>query len=219
MKKQNSQAGFTLMELLLAVALMMVVAASCFSIFSMGIQIWKRTQGQSIYERKAVLFLEKTGEELRSMARIAPKGDLGLEDASPLQKDAFKYEGSAYRMSFPVLKAPSVTAPEVVPGYARIRYWFNSGPGEICRGLETASDLYLNRQAQCSSVMSGLSKVKFEYFVSRGISGELDWSETWEGDAPPAAVRISLELKKNPKNQTPGKVFEKTFLVPVGSAS
>lgn len=209
------EAGFTLIELLLAVTLMMTVAASCVSVFSMGIQIWKRSQGQSITERKAILFLEKAGEELRNMAAIQSQGELGLAQQA-LMRESFAYEGTAVSIAFPVLIGPSESNPEKVPGFARARYWFSAG--ELCHGLESVSDLYLRKEAPCRPVMTDLARAKFEYYVASGISGELGWSESWDGEAAPAAVRIRLELKKDSKSQAPGKVYEKTFLIPVGSA-
>jgi hypothetical protein len=203
-------AGFTLMETLLAVTLFVVVSAAAFGIFSMGIQIWKRTKSISKTDRRALLALEKMGQELRTMIRIVP-----TKEKFSIQKDiGFKYHGTSSEIQIPVVYGPGQHP--VMSGYGRTTYRWEQSKRLLCRGVESANDLYENRTVNCHAIAGDITKINFRYWLPSGLQDSYSWYDTWDSeDGIPLAVEINMEMQAETR-YAPKKVYKKTVVIPAG---
>ncbi len=189
-------------------SLFAVASLSSFSVFSMGIQIWKRTQAGGQSEYKVLIAVEKMGQDLRSFIRAEHKDEL--------MKESFDFEGNNTRMAIPSI-VTYVTKDQVEmkqPG--RITYQWESGKKELCRISETATDLYRKKTPVCKPLAKGITRFKIRYWIYDTLGKSFSWYDQWElKDGIPAAVRIEMELSPKHKNQTLGKIITRTFLIPV----
>lgn len=202
--------GFTLMETVLAITLFVVVVASSFNIFGMGLQIWKRTKMDSKSEQKVLLALEKMGQDLRGMARIKPP-----DDQFSITKGAeMEYGGSESGIQF-----PSVFGPDEIPGvagYGRVTYQWNHGPQEICRSVENAADVYAGRKPSCRPLVNQVIRFKIRYWLPGGLEDSYAWYDSWDPkEAMPLAVEVTFELQPETRYAA-RRTFKKTFVIPVG---
>lgn len=207
-KRQN---GFTLLETLLAVTLFAIVISSSYGIFSMGIQIWKRSQGRSLVERKATLALERMGQDVRNAIFTVSSGEAGLSQAEP------EFTGNEKSFSLPAIVNVSDKKGIGMNQYGAVMYEWNSA-GELCRRTKSATDLYLRRDSGCRVLAQGIKKLKFEYLLYQKITKSLSWYNSWDlKDGMPQAVRVNLELEEKMKGERRGivKKYQRTFLVPV----
>jgi type II secretion system protein J len=207
---RRGQQGFTLMETVLAVTLFVVVVASSFNIFGMGLQIWKRTKTDSKSEQKVLLALEKMGQDLRGMTRIkAPSDEFSINKGNNVE-----YGGSDLRIQFPAAYGPGEHP--TLGGYGRTTYQWNPGPQEICRSVENAADLYSNKKFSCRTMVADVVRFKIRYWLPAGLEDSYAWYDSWDSkEAMPLAVEITLELKPESRFAT-RRVFKKTVMIPVG---
>ncbi len=204
----KNQRGFTLMETLLAAALFAIIMTSGFSVFQMGLQIWKRTQGSSKMERKVLLTFEKMGRGLRSAMRVPlPQEILG--------KQEIEYGGNHAGFSFPAMVTKASKQGELITQTGKISYRFESSSQTLCRINENASDFYLKKNVPCEALVQGVQSVKFQYWLYDKIGKEYDWYEEWDTKrGMPQAVRISLTVPA--VQNSPKKEYHQTWLIPAG---
>ena len=194
--------GFTLIEALLAVTLFTIVISSSFAIFSIGIQIWKRTQGASLAERKAVLALEKMGADIRMSLR--PKGGQEIKWVG----GKMKFAGDEKGFGLPAIVNVTGRTGARLTQYGRISYQWNSA-GVLCRMTEGATDFYLERKSVCSPAAEHIQRAKFRYWIYDGIGDSFSWHDSWEySESLPQAIEVTLELEH--------KEFQQVFFIPAG---
>ena len=197
--------GFTILEMLLALTIFSIVMISTTSIFSLGIQIWKRTQGRYAIEQKAELAIERMAKDIRCMMNA--------------QNRSLQGEGADHSLKIPSLihaldqKGIDTTQP------GRIIYELAYSSKEICRAEESVSDVYRNLEPACLPIAQHIKSLKFRYWVYSGIGNSFTWYDRWEAkDGNPQAIEIRLELEdKLPgENAAYRTEYKKTVLVPIG---
>jgi type II secretion system protein J len=207
--KKAKDSGFTLLETLLALTLFTIVMISVYSVTTLGLQIWKRSREEGKTERKAILALEKMGQEIRSAAPYAkPKDEIALS-----KPQTFDFGGSEAAIMLPVIF--NGDDPAILGGGGRVTYELNRSEGALCKKIETVSDLYLHSHKKCSAVAQGVSGLKFRYWMQAGVTKSYSWYDEWNGrEGLPGAVEVTLTLKA--KKNMPSRVFKKTVLISSG---
>ncbi len=209
-KTFRSHRGFTLLETLLAITLFSIVITSSFGVFSMGIQIWKRSQGRSLVERKVVLALERMGQDVRNTLRVEQKGE-------GFGQDLLEYEGTASFFELPAIVKLTDKSGASTRQTGSVIYRLNPN-GELCRAERSASDFYLQREPACRVLAAEVKKLHFEYLLYRTFTKSYSWYDAWEiKDGLPQAVRVNLEIEPKLKNEKKGlvKKYQRTFIIPV----
>ncbi len=210
-KNSHPQNGFTLMEAILALALFSIVMISSIQVFSMGLQIWKRTRQVDRQEHKLLLALERMGQDIRNAVWISPqKETFTISDKSMKQ---ILYKGTAAEVMIPSLL---LAGGNKTGGFGRITYQWNFPKKTLCRKVEYTADLFKeNKKIPCQNLVEDVWKVKFRYWLTSGISGSRSWYDEWESeDGLPEAIQVSIELKSEP-GSVRRNVYEKTFVIPV----
>lgn len=197
--------GFTLIETLLAVTLFAIVMSSSYGIFSMGIQIWRRTQGADVYERQAITTLERMGRDFRMMLKTTDELNAG--------------EGTAQKVIFPFMVTDYDRDGTPFFQNGKIGYEFDKNKKTLCMRKYTATDLYKEREPECRVLVEEVQKLKFKYWLYEGIGESFSWYERWDGEESiPQAIEVTLELNSQLKGESSAKKREyiRKFLVPVG---
>lgn len=205
--------GFTLLETLLAITLFMIVAVSISSIFAMGTQIWRRSEGSQAAERKAILALEKMGADVRMTLRTAPKQQAGLG------KNEFEFGGSSSSFGLPgIVRVRAKDGSEMLQ-YGKISYRWDGGKKILCRQTQSTSDLYENKEQACHPEAKKISKVRFRYWLYDGLANSYSWYDGWEmKNGLPLALeaKITVDLKNKNEN-LPAKELRRLFVIPVAA--
>lgn len=213
-QRGKGQSGFTLLETLLSVTLFAIVMTSSFGVFSMGIQIWKRSQGRSVIERQAVLSLERMGRDIRNTLRVAAKKD-------EFGKDLPEYEGDSTSFSLPAVISGVDKYGKATTQAGSVSYRLNSN-GELCRAGKTATDIYLNREPACRALVGSVKKLEFQYLLYVSFTKSYSWYDSWKiRDGLPFAIRVNLEIDAKLKGERAplNKKYQQAFLIPVAVTS
>jgi hypothetical protein len=189
--------GFTLAELIIGGAIIMVVAFTVYSVFASGINVWRKAYQARNKGHALRLVIEKFTTELRNTFSLT---------AIPL-------EGTADAVSFPVL----------IDNQIERASYFLDEDNNFCRRLQSYSQVFKNEESEKYEVLvSGLSGLKIEYCYLDNASGEYKWKDKWvkgEQDTLPQAVRIEFVFGSASAEEDSVKESKqsKTVLIPIGT--
>ena len=183
--------AFTLIELIIAAAILSVVMVSVYSAFSVGIKAWRTgSEGQDL--RKTRIALLKIQKELRSSFFFS--------------KAPFK--GGSSEIIFPI----AVTEKDTKKIHI-VTYSISEDKKYIIRKQRLFTE---NSQAEEEAVEKRIfsaRSIAFQYMYRldnpEGIDWEGDWPETRQ--AVPSAVKISFELDNG------NELYNKTIFIPQGA--
>jgi prepilin-type N-terminal cleavage/methylation domain-containing protein len=204
----NYQKGFTLIEVVIATALVAIIGLVIYQAYSEGILIWKRSQITSEQER-VVIFLEKFSRELKNTFVFSPIGFNGEENKISFPSVLQQYLADEKEEAD---AAPSQSL--VIPLLSKLSYEYKPTEEEILRIQkvyaypdieELKNNPELTKNEISKVVLEGVEKISFSYAIT-GTSGvKFSNSFSPEKDAPlPYAVKIEVKLKtmKEPLNRT-----------------
>lgn len=169
--------GFTLLELLVAGALIAVVATVVAGAFAAGFRVWQRAVETG--DEEAVVTLELMQKDLRNTVpfRLIP------------------FQGSQTRVEIPAL----VVAP--VGGNGReqlgsIRYEFGAASHALDRVVRWFPSPE-QEQEKRETLMDAVESLRFVYGeTGEGSGGGLAWGNDWIGRTNiPAAVKVEMQFK------------------------
>jgi len=203
--KQKYENAFTFIELLVAVTIFAIIAASIYYTFNAGIKIWSR--GNAVIEdnQRLRVFFEVISQDARNAI-------------SNLGKDAeFNIISSweSQRISFPTLIGAFDNVAKN-PELARVSYYFESSGGKVKRIQATLKDGFIEDTAEEEVLLENLKDFGFEYcYESTLTEGEYEWREEWlDEDNIPRGVKIKVVLKDELLDKE--RTFESIVLIPVG---
>jgi prepilin-type N-terminal cleavage/methylation domain-containing protein len=174
--KITSRRGFTLLELLVAVALTAVMITVVAGAFAAGLRVWQRASQMDGPYQDAVLALELIQKDVRNTVpfRLVP------------------FRGGASLIEMPALVAvPLPGGAQEQPG--SIRYEFSAATRRLERITRTFSIPDGEKESR-EVILDKVEQVRFAY-ADRGPDGKaaLSWSDTWSpGTNSPAAVKVTL---------------------------
>ena len=189
------KAGFTLVEILIALAILAMIVASTFTIFLSSSRSWQKGETRS---------------ERYHNARVAI-GKMSMEISQAVISDSSlgKFIGEKTHISF--ISFVSTTAG--VFELAEIEYWVDNDQKFLMRNEDTDPDYDFSTQDYSDIMAEGVSLLEFSYYDG------LTWSNTWnsdlvkEGTGPgqdrgilPEAVKIKLKVED--KKGRESEIFE-----------
>ncbi|MFA5794823.1 MAG: prepilin-type N-terminal cleavage/methylation domain-containing protein [Candidatus Brocadiia bacterium] len=194
----RTEAGFTLLELIVTSVLAAMVMMSVYSVFNSGITVWNATYEASNTDN-IYLNIERINRELSGMLNFAPIG----------------FTCDNRRMTFPAMvNAPTedknTTASDQIPAepaktFGRpgwISYWFNADKGELSRNQGVYGKRLTDDKYQV--LLTELKDVSFS-FVKTETAGSS------EQGFLPQTVKIEI--------QTKDKTFTRTIYIPLSKAA
>lgn len=181
-------AGFTLLEVVLAMTALTMVTAICYAAFHLGVRAVERGEVAVVTAQRLRVASDTIIRQVKSTVAYAARNK--DEDVYPY------FVGTANSMTF--ITAAGLTGGG---GLTRVVYQVANDPTRLILnespffspdGLGTEPP---DNPGQTSAILlDGFTNLKFEYMMNDGVDTE--WRPDWDGhdeEALPAAVRIMVE--------------------------
>ncbi|MFA5350940.1 MAG: type II secretion system protein GspJ [Candidatus Omnitrophota bacterium] len=184
--------GFTLVELIISGAIIFLISVTVYSVFSSGINVWKKANQAKSKGYGLRLIADKLSMELRNTFKFS----------------SIPFEGTEDSISFAAL---------VDNGVSRTSYFINED-NVFCRRLQSYADVFKKGESgNYDLLFSGAKKLKFSYCYLDNATGDYEWKDEWikeEQDTIPQAVKIELTFEGKPEEELK---FTKTVFIPIGT--
>lgn len=168
----RNRAGFTLVEILISLAILAMIVASTFTIFRSSSKSWQKGETRS---------------ERYHNARTAI-GKMSMELSQAVMKDGkvCKFTGEESRVGFLSFVSSSSGVFEI----AEIEYWLDKGRRLLLRNEDIEPDYDFLTQDQSDILVDNISELEFSYYDG------MNWNGSWNSDSIlPKAVKIKIKLE------------------------
>ncbi len=193
------RSGLTLVELLIAVALIALTSAAAYNALAVGLKVWKRHQRQVVEEDVAVFF-EKLSHDARNVIHFS----------------TLRFEGFSQKMILPAIVRvpadPRSFYPEGtridIPG--RVEYFYDAMNHVLYRRqVGYGREFGYQRAKEAVGLVRGVEQVTFRYFYYT------DNGEVYKSDARdllPDRIDVEVVLEDDQGRRT----MKKMIHLPVG---
>lgn len=184
---RRTAAGFTLLEVVLAMTSLALVTAICYGAFHLGLRAVEKGEVAVVTTQRLRVASDVIIRQIKSVVPYAVRNE--DEDVYPY------FEGTATSMRF-------VTAAGMQSGgsLAVVEYRLERDPSRLVmqEGVEFSPDSLgrgkVDKGDHATVLLEGFDSLKFEYMLNDGADTE--WRQAWDGHAEemlPAAVRLVIE--------------------------
>ena len=205
--KPRSKGGFTLLELLISVAILSLIVMILGGAFRLVTRSWQKGEEEAEEFRKTRMVLDRIAEQMKSLYPYwIDKG----------KKKMIAFQGQQHAIQF--VSPLSMQSP-LVSGLVWVRYSLKDKGIQnwnllVQEGMVVGNDFFPAPadRADLNGVkmvlLSGVEDLTFEYFVFPKNSSQGEWRTQWEWGKEeekgtlifPRAIRVTLKQKsKNPK--------------------
>lgn len=179
--------GFTLVEILISLAILAMIVASTFTIFRSASKSWQKGETRS----------ERYQNARNAISKISAEISQAVINSNAL----CKFTGSKNKISF----VSFVSMDSGVFELSEIEYWLDDSKRLLMRNNETDPDYDFTTYGNSDVLSDNVSELEFSYFDG------LTWQDTWNSDqAPytglPKAVKIKIRVED--KKAKEGETFE-----------
>lgn len=189
--------GFTLVEILIAAALVPFVAMALYSNFSAGARLWNALR-QSLPADQADLFFYKASADFDNA----------------FKSSAIAFEGGPSKVSFASFSTldPALGGTD---GITRVSYSLDRRGVTVLRLTQDVSDIFRSKTGAEQAVLADARSFRIEYLGEDVLTHRFVWTDEWRRDdgSLPAAVRFAAASSASEKKT----VWTRTFNVPAGS--
>ena len=194
--------GFTLIEMLIVLAMFSLIGLAIFTTLSNGVRIWQRLN-QTIAQEDVNIFFERFARELRNTFEF----------------DTIKFQGQADKVVF----ASLVTTPgssqgqrqrqehEMEMGIGQLTYSYDKTTGQLIREKRDYSQIYTGDDGSQRELLKDIDSLKFIYYLYDEKKKDYVWQEEYLSEGLPLALRIELEFNDEQKS----KSIIRTIEIPV----
>lgn len=193
--KPDTQGAFTLVEILIALAILAMIVSSTFTIFRSSTKSWQKGETRS--------------ERYHNARTAIGKMDMEISEAVISEGSLSKFIGEKEKIKF----ISFVSSGEGIFEPAEIEYWLDKEKKLLMRNEDIEPDYNFSTYDYSDILAEGISLLEFSYYDG------LNWSDTWNsgltGDGAgaeqgrenlPAAVKIKLKVED--KEGREGETFE-----------
>ncbi len=166
--------SFTLIELLISVAIFSVISIAIYSTFSSGVKVLRQAGKIDLARQKVLLKEERFARELR--------------ESLPCRKQLFS--GKTAKISF-------AGTQNYLP--CRITYYFDAPTQSLVREVDKLSDIIAAEsdsaaelKPQRSIFLTKVESVQFSYLFLDLKKNDYIWKEEWKQDYLPVAVKLII---------------------------
>lgn len=197
--RRLSKSGLTLIETLLAVALVTMVGLALYHSFSMGVNVWDRSQQVNIEEDVAIFF-DKLSFDLYNSFLFSQ----------------IKFEGNEFRFAFPTIvytradRGLRLEPDAYIDQVGKVEYYYDFNDDVLYRREANYSQAIKERWGEPRALIKSVSRIKFRYYFMTDTE-EISSSEIL--DVLPTGVEIEVEFTDSRGT----RVMKKFVDIPVGS--
>ena len=189
---KNVQKGLTFVELLVALALLSLVAASAVAAFSAGFRIWNRVAVLGARDQWVALAFFQLRQDLLNGRPFRPIGFSG-------EYDAFSF---------------SAFADQEEPG--RVSYFYDSVRRQLCRSRHPYRFLRANGiRDQYEVLLTDVERAEFVYHLPQAQADDSPWQSHWSSSELPLAVKIEVVVREPSQGQR--KSYTLTVAIPAAN--
>ncbi|MCX5692897.1 MAG: prepilin-type N-terminal cleavage/methylation domain-containing protein [Candidatus Omnitrophica bacterium] len=179
--------GFTLVEILISLAILAMIVTSTFTIFRSASKSWQKGETRS----------ERYQNARSAISRISSETSQAVINSSPL----CKFTGDKNKVSFVSFVS---TGPGVFE-LSEVEYWLDGAKRLLMRNDEIDPDYDFTTYGHSDILSENISELEFSYFDG------LIWLDTWNSDQAsgvglPKAVKIKIRVED--KKAKEGEIFE-----------
>ncbi|MDD5545875.1 MAG: prepilin-type N-terminal cleavage/methylation domain-containing protein [Candidatus Omnitrophica bacterium] len=185
---RKCRAGFTFIELLIAMLIFSIVSISIYLSFNVGICAWQKGEGSYRSRQEARYLLGMLSRELKNA----------------VNSQVIVFSGSADSLSFC----------RAVNGLFRVTYEFDEGEKAVYRVLQTYKDNASGGPGVRSRLASGMSVIKFQYLYKK--DGRPVWGDSWQEDYKEVPFGVKVLLTYTPDGSAEPLTVTRTVLIPTG---
>lgn len=181
-----TSAGFTLIEVVIAVALLSLILSSVYGIFTTISATEQRLQSESDLYHQARVIFDRLGRELSGSYLATSNENSAFRASNETSVNAY--------LSFTSTSA--ITNGVQQAGLVRLRYELNNEQGKVVnRLLRSSAPLFAPEDQQNTQRLSSqIKKLQWRFYDGN------NWQDSWDStqnNTLPQTVEISMELMNN----------------------
>lgn len=178
--------GFTLVEILIALAILAMIVVSTFTIFKSSSNSWQKGEARSERYQNARTAIGRMSTEI-SQAVISENG-------------SDRFIGNKEDMSF----ISFVSTAGGVFELTEVKYWLDPEQMLLMRNEDTEPDYDFATQDYSDVLADNISGLEFFYYDGK------DWSDKWDSDADAAGLpkAVKIRMKTEDKQGRESETFE-----------
>lgn len=213
MKKMFKKAGFTFIELIIAVMIFSIIAVSIYATFHAGIKVWLKTSPMIEANQSLRMFYSTISLDLKNAIAYYGKDEVITKPGFGQSYEGnINFEGKHDKMSF--ITVINVSDPETGTReeLVRVSYIYDSNAKMIKRLIATKKEGLNEENAKYYEMLSGVEDKDFgfEYCYRDTMSGsdyEYEWKDEW----------ADKNVQKTPRGvRIKAGGFKKTIFIPSG---
>jgi len=178
-------------ELIISGVIIFLVSVTIYSVFSSGINVWKKANQAKSSGYALRLVMEKLGNQLANSFRFS----------------TIPFEGTEDFIAFVGLVDNEVS---------RVSYFLDDDK-ILCSRVQNYAEVFKKGESgKYDLLIPEVLELKFSYCYLDNATGDYKWKDKWvrgEQDTLPRAVNIELVFKKD----TQESKFSKTVFLPIGT--
>lgn len=216
-RQSRPRRGFTLLELMVAMAMVAIVAASLYAALAIAFKARKSARAQTEVVGSAMIALDVLEQDFRNAVPPAPQGTLTAPFVGSTQRIGL---GSVATVSFCTMGRDAVTIDEA----GNVNPFFDGRRWVELSAVSTGDGLTLVRRIRRNLLTESAFEIEEEPLITGVASFEVryfdgyDWLDEWDsellGDAMPLAVEIVLEFDQ-PAPTDPSRNYRLRQVIPL----
>ena len=177
--------GFTLIEMLIVLAMFSLIGLAVVATLSNGIKIWQRLN-QVNKQEDINIFFEKFTSELRNTFRF----------------NTIKFQGQKEKISFATFVTTPGSRQAQLTGIGEVTYSYDKKKKQLSKQVRNYSQIYKDEAGKNGVLFENVESVRFDYYFYNSEEKEYIWLEDWQiEEALPLAVRIELEFENGRQSE------------------
>lgn len=218
MSRGNRQAGFTLLELLVAMTVLGLLTGLLASGLGFGSRVWERERGQL----EVAAELQTVQDVLRRMLAQAMPLSTPPEDGSAVQEAAFVGRENTVEFLGPPpaqsivggIYAYRLAAVPDVSGTRLVLEWRQRPPQQSRRARTRVTNAELAEPEKLQAkhevvLLAHLADVEFSYFGPAEEGGKARWQNDWQNATTlPQLMRVKVRFRQDDARRWPDLMIE-----------